>query len=116
MVEVARLVRLTATHRPAAGDADGAVLCDADLAVLAREDPRYRAYAADVRREYAHVPDDAFAAGRGAVLRRFLAHERIFTTDHGRLHWEPAARRNLSRELAELAEVPDAEGPRNASA
>ena len=32
--EVARLVRLTATHRPADDDPAGQVLCDADLGIL----------------------------------------------------------------------------------
>src|SRR3954463_16671639 len=35
LAEVERLVLLTAGHDPAPGDANGAVLCDADLAVLA---------------------------------------------------------------------------------
>ncbi len=112
VAEVARLVRLTATHTPSTEDADGQVLCDADLAVLAREEPRYRAYAAGVRREYAHVPEDAFITGRSAVLRRFLARESIFSTGHGRTHWESAARRNLNSELGELGDVA---GPRPAA-
>ena len=65
VAEVARLVRLTATHRPAAGDTAGQALCDADLAILAAPAPRYAAYVADVRREYAHLRDDDFAVGRG---------------------------------------------------
>lgn len=112
VAEVARLVRLTTTHTPSTEDADGQVLCDADLAVLGREEPRYRAYAADVRREYRHVPENAFIAGRSAVLRRFLARESIFSTDHGRAHWESAARRNLNSELGELG---GAAGPRPAA-
>jgi predicted metal-dependent HD superfamily phosphohydrolase len=35
VAEVARLVRLTATHDPAPGDGAGALLCDADLSILA---------------------------------------------------------------------------------
>jgi len=35
---VAELVRITAAHHPPAGDAEAAVLCDADLAVLAAYD------------------------------------------------------------------------------
>ena len=42
--EVRRLVLLTAAHDPAAGDDDGAVLCDADLAILASEPQRYGRY------------------------------------------------------------------------
>ncbi len=97
--EVVRLVLLTAGHDPAPGDAGGALLCDADLAVLARPQADYDAYAAAVRREYAHVPDAGFRAGRAAVLRRLLALPRIYRL-HGQ--WEDAARANLSRELAAL--------------
>src|SRR5262249_3938128 len=41
VAEVARLVRLTTTHDPEEGDRNGAVLCDADLAVLAASPDRY---------------------------------------------------------------------------
>jgi predicted metal-dependent HD superfamily phosphohydrolase len=101
--EMARLVRLTATHDPAADDVDGAVLCDADLAVLARDPAGYRAYAEDVRAEYAHVPDGDFRAGRAAVLSALVAQPRLFRTDEGAGRWEAAARRNVASELAELA-------------
>ncbi|RJK97780.1 HD domain-containing protein [Vallicoccus soli] len=100
--EVARLVLLTAGHDPADGDADGCVLADADLGVLAADPARYAEYAADVRREHAHVPDAAFAAGRAAVLRGLLAHPRLFRTPTG-AHGERAARDNVARELSALA-------------
>ena len=51
--EVARLVLLTAGHDAEPGDANGAVLCDADLAVLAGPPDAYAAYASAVRTEYA---------------------------------------------------------------
>jgi predicted metal-dependent HD superfamily phosphohydrolase len=105
--EVARLVRLTVSHDPAEGDADGAVLCDADLAVLARDDAGYAQYVAGVRHEYAHVPDGDFRAGRAAVLRALVAQPRLFRTPTGRARWEAAARRNVSAELAELVPPTD---------
>ena len=101
---VARLVRLTERHDPDAGDVDGAALCDADLAVLAAGPERYQGYAEGVRREYAHVPEPAFRAGRAAVLRALASRPHLFTTAHGRGQWEPAARENLARELASLTE------------
>ncbi|MFE5537746.1 hypothetical protein [Streptomyces sp. NPDC056492] len=101
--EVARLVRLTVTHDPAPGDTNGEVLCDADLAVLAGAPDPYAAYAAAVRAEYGFVPDDAFRAGRAAVLRQLLGLPRLFRTPYGAAHWEAPARRNLAAELALLA-------------
>ncbi|WP_320777506.1 hypothetical protein [Streptomyces sp. CRN 30] len=100
--EVARLVRLTVTHDPAPGDANGAVLCDADLAILAADPEAYDRYARAVREEYAFVPDDAFRTGRADVLRHLLGLPRLFRTPYGEREWEAAARRNLEAELARL--------------
>jgi predicted metal-dependent HD superfamily phosphohydrolase len=103
--EVARLVRLTAAHRPADDDHAGQVLCDADLGILAATPDRYASYARGVRKEYAHVPDAAFAAGRAAVLRDLLAKPTMFHTDRARERWEATARANVEAELARLAPV-----------
>jgi predicted metal-dependent HD superfamily phosphohydrolase len=100
--EVARLVRLTERHTPADDDANGCALSDADLAILAAARERYAEYTADVRREYAHVPDDLFRAGRAAVLRELLAKATLFHTAHAREHWEARARANVEAELAQL--------------
>ncbi|MEU8674195.1 hypothetical protein [Streptomyces sp. NPDC048560] len=97
--EVARLVRLTVTHDPQDGDTDGEVLCDADLAILASGPKEYAEYAAQVREEYAFVPDEAFREGRAAVLRQLLGLPRLFRTPHGVAEWEPRARQNLTTEL-----------------
>lgn len=100
--EVARLVRLTRTHRPADDDHAGMVLCDADLAILAAAEERYTAYVRGVRSEYAHVSDADFAAGRSAVLRDLLAKPTLFHLPAARDLWEERARGNVRRELAEL--------------
>jgi predicted metal-dependent HD superfamily phosphohydrolase len=102
VAEVARLVRLTATHDPADDDSDAAVLCDADLAILAADDTRYAQYNAGVRAEYAHVPDDDFARGRSAVLRQLMAQPSLFRTPTAHAAWETAARANVTAELARL--------------
>lgn len=102
VAEVRRLVLLTAGHTVADDDPDGALLCDADLAVLAGPPPVYDRYAAAVRREYAHVPDPAFRAGRAAVLRSLLTLPALYRLPTLRSRWEAAARTNLSRELTTL--------------
>ncbi|MDN3352748.1 metal-dependent phosphohydrolase [Actinomadura sp. DC4] len=99
VAEVARLVRLTTTHDPQEGDRNGAVLSDADLAILAAGPERYAAYAAAVREEYAAVPDEAFRAGRADVLRSLLGLPALFRTPAGHERWEAAARHNLRTEL-----------------
>ncbi|MFF0015747.1 hypothetical protein [Streptomyces sp. NPDC005374] len=101
--EVARLVRLTTTHTPAADDRDGQVLCDADLAILAAPPAAYAAYTASVREEYGFVPTDAFREGRSAILRQLLELPRLFRTPHGEREWEATARYNLASELEMLS-------------
>jgi predicted metal-dependent HD superfamily phosphohydrolase/outer membrane protein assembly factor BamB len=101
IAEVVRLIRLTAGHSATDGDPNGAVLCDADLRILAADRDRYDEYVAGVRREYAHVPDRDFAHGRAEVLQR-IGGGRIYTTGRGKDAWERPARDNLYRELARL--------------
>jgi len=100
--EVARLVRLTATHDPTRGDRNGGLITDADLAILAADPETYRTYAAAIRREYGHVPEILFVEGRAGVLRGLLELPVLFHTPVLRERWEEAARRNLTAELAAL--------------
>ncbi|MFF5079470.1 metal-dependent phosphohydrolase [Actinoplanes sp. NPDC000266] len=97
--EVARLVGLTAGHATGDDDPDGELLCDADLAVLAGDDEQYAAYTAAIRREYAHVPDDAFKDGRAQVLKALLELPSIYRLAPLREQWEARARANLEKEL-----------------
>lgn len=99
---VADLVRCTANHSPGANDDDAAVLCDADLAVLATDPADYDAYVTGVRREYAHVDDEGWRTGRTGVLRSFVDREAIYATAPAHRRWEARARANLAAELAGL--------------
>ncbi|MFF5173935.1 metal-dependent phosphohydrolase [Micromonospora sp. NPDC000089] len=102
VAEVRRLVLLTADHAVAADDRDGALLCDADLAILAAPEPEYDRYAAEIRAEYAHVPEPAFRAGRARVLDALLALPARYRLPELATRWERPARANLTRELATL--------------
>lgn len=106
VAEVARLVRLTTTHRPSPGDHNGGVLCDADLAILAAQPERYEEYVVGVRREYADVSDEDFRVGRLAILESLAGKETLFHTEHARREWGPAARANLAAEIARLRSAP----------
>lgn len=101
--EVARLVRLTESHDARQDDVNGQVLCDADLAILAADPSRYAEYVAGVRAEHAHLSDEEFAAGRGAVLRALLDKPTLFHTRFAREHWERAGREAIRRELGTMA-------------
>lgn len=96
---VAALV-LATRHDAQPAPGDEALLTDIDLAILGAAPARFGEYERQVRREYAHVPDEAFRAGRTALLRRLLARDALYATPffHGR--YELAARRNLERSLA----------------
>lgn len=100
VAEVARLVRVTSDHRPEAGDAAGALLCDADLSILGSGPEEYARYVAAVRKDYAHIGDADFAAGRAAVVRHLLELDPLFHHPRARDLWLDAAHRNLNGELA----------------
>jgi predicted metal-dependent HD superfamily phosphohydrolase len=100
VAEVARLVRLTATHDPVPADRNGGLITDADLAILAADPDAYWAYTRAIRREYGHIPEVAFKQGRAAVLRNLLDLPTLFHTPALRDRWEEAARHNLAAELS----------------
>jgi predicted metal-dependent HD superfamily phosphohydrolase len=102
LAEVERLVLVTAGHDPAPDDADGAVLCDADLSVLASDPANYAVYASAVREEYGHLSDAEFTAGRIAVLERLLALPELYRLPAVAADWTPRARANLTAELTLL--------------
>ncbi|SKC49508.1 DUF4031 domain-containing protein [Krasilnikoviella flava] len=101
--EVARLVLVTSAHDPATPDASGALVSDADLAILGAAPGRYARYTAQVRAEYGHVPDDAFRAGRAAVLDQLAGLPHLFRSPAAAGRWAEAAGRNLRAERATLA-------------
>jgi predicted metal-dependent HD superfamily phosphohydrolase len=100
LTQVARLVRLTATHQPGSRDPEGELLCDADLAILAASPEEYAAYVAAIRAEYARVPEPEFVTGRLEILTQ-LAEGEIFRTGKGRA-LSDAARANLLAECEAL--------------
>lgn len=99
---VAELIAATADH--VASDTAAGVLMDADLAILASPSDGYAAYLAAVRAEYAHVPDDAWRAGRSYVLKTLLDRDQLFVTEPGRERWETTARDNVRSELDSLTD------------
>lgn len=103
---VCRLVVATSEHRLPGEDGHdaglGAAFHDADLWILAAPPDRFDEYCGQVREEYAAVSDEAYAAGRAAVLGPFLRRESLYATAHAQAAWEDRARHNLSRALSRL--------------
>ncbi|MCO3531249.1 hypothetical protein FA164_27160 [Pseudomonas aeruginosa] len=75
---------------------------DIDLAILAAPAPVYARYEADVRAEYAWVPEPLFRAGRGKLLRQLLEQPALYHCEPLRQRWEAAARANLRGALERL--------------
>jgi predicted metal-dependent HD superfamily phosphohydrolase len=102
IAEVERLILLTAGHAVASGDRLGALMVSIDLSILGAAPAAYDVYAAAVRREYAHVPDEAFRAGRARVLRTFAEAPVLFPDPGFAGRYDAPARTNLAREIAAL--------------
>jgi predicted metal-dependent HD superfamily phosphohydrolase len=100
---VDRLVRASERHELPTSSGLDAAFHDADLWILSAKDERFDTYCAQVREEYAAVPDAAYAAGRSAILQPFLDRPRIYATDHADAEWTELARANLRRELSRLS-------------
>ena len=100
--EVARLVMVTAAHEPTPDDVTGALVSDADLAVLGGRPAVYTRYTRQVRAEYCDVPDVPFRAGRAQVLRALLGGGPLFRTAPGTARWQSTATANLRTELTAL--------------
>ena len=95
------LVVALVRHSPDPADFDCAVLCDADLAVLAAEPQRYKAYLHDVRAEYAHLPVEHYVRARLKILDKLLGRPSLFSSPLGAA-WEEPARQNISAEKQRL--------------
>jgi predicted metal-dependent HD superfamily phosphohydrolase len=104
--ETFRLIELTKGHEVEASDRLGAPLVSIDLSILGAAPELYDAHADAIRQEYAFVPEEAFRAGRAAILRRFLASSRIFPDPGFSERLETQARANLLSELERLASSP----------
>jgi predicted metal-dependent HD superfamily phosphohydrolase len=98
---IAALVLATQDHVAPDDAPDAALLLDIDLAILGTSYARFDEYGRQVRAEYAHVDDAAFAAGRRRVLQGFLQRPRIYRTDAFHDALDQRARENLRRALAD---------------
>lgn len=101
MLNVQRLIRAT-DHMNEPQQLDEAILVDADLSILGANQEAFRDYELRVRKEWRHVSDSDFRAGRLKVLERFAKKSRIFTTDYGHRKWERMARFNIEQSMWKL--------------
>lgn len=107
---IAAMISATATHElpsaqsPGNGNLirDAALFLDMDLAILGAAPDAFDAYEQAVRQEYGWLEEPMWNAGRGAVLKSFLARPHIFHTEEFRQRFEPQARRNITRSIEAL--------------
>lgn len=104
---VSAMILATATHQlplfdDVAATRDASLFLDMDLSILGAAPDAFDAYERAVRREYGWVEEPMWRAGRGAVLKSFLARPHIFHTQELRQRFEPQARLNMARSLQAL--------------
>lgn len=100
---VARIASyILATKHHDAEDHGARLVLDIDLSILGTDPETYDRFETEIRREYAWVDEPLFAAGRAAVLRRFLDRPQIYATALFRERYEQQARENLTRRVATL--------------
>ncbi len=102
--DVAEMILATTRHQlPEKASGDMKLFLDFDLSILGSAPEIYADYAAAIRAEYGFVAEDAYRAGRRAVLEKFQHREKLYFTDHGAALWEIQARTNLQNEIASLS-------------
>lgn len=90
-------------HSVAPQTPDEQLLVDIDLAILGAPPARFAEYEAQIRREYAHVPQDLFNTKRSEILAGFLARPVLYGTAALHRRLDAAARANLRAAIASLA-------------
>lgn len=99
-------ILLTKTHKVDKVDTeeDHHYFLDMDIAVLGRPDDRYKKYAAQIRMEYQHIPEEDYREKRAQVLKSFLNRERLFITDVFHKTYTTQAKQNLLNEIKRLGD------------
>jgi len=98
---VAVMVKALARHTRNPTSSDCAVLCDADLAVLASDPQRYKEYVRDVRAEYSFIPERKFLEARRSIIKKLLARPQLYVSPLGAT-WEQRAQQNLAGEVSRI--------------
>jgi len=101
-LERIRQMVLATTHGEQDLAGDEALVVDIDLSILGQQPEIYAQFERAIRREFWWVPRGKFVAGRGAVLKKFLARTAIYQHDYFHDRYETQARANITAALAQL--------------
>lgn len=105
MAPVRSLILATKHHRASAeDDVDTKLLLDIDLSILGARPSVFKHYEHNIRREYAHVPEEVYRKKRSEILEQFLSSTPLFRTDYCQQRFEKQARLNLADSLRRLRE------------
>ncbi|KAL5486919.1 hypothetical protein EMCRGX_G019459 [Ephydatia muelleri] len=86
------------------GTQDVHYLLDFDMSILGQIQNAYKQYAANIRKEYIHVPLSDYCHRRAQVLTTFLESTKIFCTDEFYKKYEHLARINVQQEIYLLSQ------------
>jgi predicted metal-dependent HD superfamily phosphohydrolase len=78
------------------------IILDIDLSILGSDPRTYDFFEMNIRKEYSHVNEPDFLAGRSRILNGFINRNRVFYTDVFYSKYETCARSNLSRTIQKL--------------
>lgn len=98
---VVDMIRATKNHI-STGTPECDLFLDIDLSILGKSPSEYARYASNIRKEWAHVPDDSYRTGRIDVMRKFIDREFIYYTSFFRDRYETQARANIAAEIKSL--------------
>jgi predicted metal-dependent HD superfamily phosphohydrolase len=93
---------LATRHNSVPSDTDARVIVDIDLTILGQPAERFWRYEADIRKEYAFVPEGLFCVKRAEILESFLGRKRIYQIEFFANRYERAARENLAESIRKL--------------
>lgn len=102
VAEKVRGLVLATGHSIAPQQPDAQWVVDVDLAILGAPPSCFAEYEAQVRQEYAFVPEGIFRRKRCQVLQAFLAQPTIYSTPYFLHEREAQARENLRRSFNQL--------------
>lgn len=93
---------LATRHRVQVWDPDAQLMADVDLSILGADPESFWLYEANIRKEYAWVPEDLFRSRRVEILRSFLSRQSIYYHEQCRGMFEEKARSNLKQAVEKL--------------
>jgi predicted metal-dependent HD superfamily phosphohydrolase len=86
-------------HKNADFNNDCALFLDIDLASLGLSWEKFEENTEACRKEYAHVPEADFNAGRGIILDTFLSRDPLYFSPYFQNYFQDSARRNLKKSV-----------------